>query len=80
MDLHEVDAQVLDGNDPVQRDGAVLFDEPGEAAADEVLDGLIGACPAPAEGYAVGERGTGGNEALRVPGYDDGVGGSPLHD
>ena len=71
MDLHEVDAQVFDGDDPVGRDWAVLFDESGEAAADEVLDGLIGACPAPTEGDAVGECGTGGDEALRVPGYDD---------
>lgn len=79
MELHKVDAQVLDRDDPVGRDGAVLLDEPGEEASDEVLDGLIGARTALAEGDAVGEGGAGGDEALGMSGYDNGVGGSSLH-
>ena len=54
VNLHEVDAQVLDGDDWVGWWGAGLVDELGEAASDEVLDRLISTGPTAAERDAVG--------------------------
>lgn len=79
VDFHEVDAQVLDRNDRVGWDRTVVFDEPAEATADEVLDGLISASPAVAAHDAVVEGGAAGDEARWVFSYQDDVGSAFLH-
>lgn len=70
---------MFDGDNGVDRDGSILFDEPREAASDEVLERLIGTGPTVAAHHAISQGRADRNEASGVFGYQDSVSNTLLH-
>jgi hypothetical protein len=66
FDVQEVEPEMLNGDDKIGWWGSLVFDDPCEAFADQILDRLVRAGSAASECYTVLERGTCGNKAAWV--------------